>query len=350
MTNTKIFTKGSKVMDKVTGNVFLVTDEGKGNQIIDTEVSEISVDLKDPVFYKVLEMASVKDVPEGYDVVNGCLVKDGNPVTEQGQVVINTILAPVPGRLILSVKPLRDLGGNVDIVTYTPSEDRFNKLLGDVPVPDIHTVTDNYYVFVTTKTHMVEKDTDSVPEELSVFDSSYIEMYSASADRIVSYREKHSPIGEPMFILPSMASDLVQIVTVSADAVKYDEEINENVLIPADKLVLRRWFLDDDDKEIDSCGCDDISLEGAKSVDSVTVTDNNSLLIKAGNIIYYTNDGHYRRVINSPLVKETEGFDYLVDAEITDKVNKLTLANKDYETITIKSEKTDDRGIVVSII
>ena len=122
------------------------------------------------------------------------------------------------------------------------------------------------------------------------------------------------------------------------------------MLIPADKLVLRRWFLDDDDKEIDSCGCDDISLEGAKSVDSVTVTDNNSLLIKAGNIIYYTNDGHYRRVINSPLVKETEGFDYLVDAEITDKVNKLTLANKDYETITIKSEKTDDRGIVVSII
>lgn len=352
MTNT-IFTKGSKVMDKITGNVFLVTDEGKGNQIIDTEVSGISVNLKDPVFYKVLEKASVKDVPEGYDVVDGYLVKDGNPVTEQGQVVINTILATVPGRLLLSVKPLRDLGDNVDnvdIFTYTPSEDRFNKLLGDVPVPDIHTVTDNYYVFVTTKTHMVEKDTDSVPNELSVFDSSYIDVYSASADKIACYGERRSPIGEPMFILPSMASDLVQIVTVSADAVKYDEEIDENVLIPADKLVLRRWFLDDDEEEINSCGCDDISLEGAKSVDSVTVTDNNSLLIKAGNIIYYTNDPHYRRVINSPLVKETEGFDYLVDAEITDKVNKLTLANKDYETITIKSEKTNDRGIVVSII
>lgn len=349
MTNTKIFTKGSKVMDKVTGNIFLVTDEGKASQIIDNEVSEVSIDLKDPVFYKVLEKAFVKDIPEGYDVVDGCLVKDGNPVTEQGQVVINTILEAVPGRLLLSVKPLRDLGGNVDIFTYTPSEDRFNKLLGDVPVPDIHTVTDNYYVFVTTKTHMVEKDTDSVPEELSVFDSSYIDVYSASADKIACYGEKRSPIGEPMFILPSMTSDLVQIVTVSADAVKYDEEIDENVLIPSDKLILRRWFLDDDE-EINSCGCDDISLEGAKSVDSVTVTDNNSLLIKAGNIIYYTNDGHYRRVINSPLVKETEGFDYLVDAEFTDKTNKLTLANKDYETITIKSEKTNDRGIVVSII
>lgn len=347
MTN-KLFTKGSKVMDKVTGNVFLVTDEGKASQIIDNEVSEVSVDLKDPVFYKVLEKASVKDVPEGYDVVDGLLVKDGNPVTEQGQIVINTILSVVPGRLILSVKPLRDLGDNVDIFTYTPSEDRFNKILGDVPVPNIHTITDNYYVFVCTKTHMVEKDTDSVPEELPVFDSSYIEVYSVSADRIVHYGEKRSPIGEPLFILSGMASDRVQIVTVSADAVKYDEEINENVLVPSDKLVLRRWFFYFDEEMIDMC--DDIALEGVNSVDSVTVTDNDSLLIKAGNIIYYTNDGYYRRVINSPLVKETKGFNYLVDTEFTDKTNKLTLANKDYETITIKSEKTDDRGIVVSII
>ena len=94
----------------------------------------------------------------------------------------------------------------------------------------------------------------------------------------------------------------------------------------------------------------EFSLHGVKDIDSITETDNGSLLVKGGNVIYYTNDNNGRRkVINAPEVAETAGFDYLLDCEVKNNCLTFTLGNKEYETCVIKSEKTDDRGPVVTV-
>ncbi len=73
-------------------------------------------------------------------------------------------------------------------------------------------------------------------------------------------------------------------------------------------------------------------------------------MVKGGNVIYYTNDNNGRRkVINAPEVAETAGFDYLLDCEVKNNCLTFTLGNKEYETCVIKSEKTDDRGPVVTV-
>ena len=54
-------------------------------------------------------------------------------------------------------------------------------------------------------------------------------------------------------------------------------------------------------------------------------------------------------MINAPEVAETAGFDYLLDCEVKNNCLTFTLGNKEYETCVIKSEKTDDRGPVVTV-
>lgn len=354
----KTFTEGTELRDKLTGEVLTCVGD---NCAINNNGTEIA--LRDPVFYEIIKSGTPKSVLDGYTVKDGILYKDDSAVTEQGQIKIRKILACMPGRLMLAVEMLHPDEDLVDIFTYTPDEDRFHKLMGAVPVPDIHSLAEKcenavgLYVFVTTRTKSHIVDDGDVEQELLEFCGSRINLYSSTVDRILDYADGSFPIGEPIGIVSDKRDRGVQIVCVSSDDVDYNDEIDATVVKTRQgNLALNRFNVvfdtDFDESGYASMKRYEMITLNAEFVDSVTACVDDSLLIKANGstLLYYTNDGDYRRVINSPVAEDTKGFDTLIDAKLSKNSNTFVLANNDYETITIKSEKTSDRGIVVTIL
>lgn len=354
----KTFTRGTEIKDKLTGEVLTCIGNDRATKNDGTEV-----DLKASVFYEMIKAGTPKDVLNGYTVKDGILYKDDSAVTEQGQIKIRKILACMPGRLMLAVEMLRPDEDLVDIFTYTPDEDRFHKLMGSVPVPDVHSLVEKnenaagLYVFVTTRTKNHIVDDGDVEQELLEFCGSRIHLYSSTVDHILDYADGTFPIGEPIGIVPDKRDRGVQIVCVSSDDVEYNDEIDATVVKTRQGVLALHRFNVVFDTDFDESGyacmnCADVINLNAEFVDSVTACVDDSLLIKANGstLLYYTNDGGYRRVINSPVAEATKGFDTLIDAKLSKDTNTFVLANNNYETITIKSEKTSDRGIVVTIL
>lgn len=354
----KTFTEGTELRDKLTGEVLTCVGD---NCAINNNGTEIA--LRDPVFYEIIKSGTPKDILDGYTVKDGILYKDDSVVTEQGQIKIRKILACMPGRLMLAVEMLRPDEDLVDIFTYTPDEDRFHKLMGAVPVPDVHSLVERnesavgLYVFVTTRTKSHIVDDGDAERELLEFCGSRMNLYSSTVDKILDYANGPFPIGEPIEIVPDKCDRGVQVICVSADETDYDDEFEMTVVKARQGvLALHRFNIvlnaEFDDSGYASLGAAEVIKLNAEFIDTITACVDDSLLIKANGstILYYTNDRDYRRVINSPVAEATKGFDTLIEAKLSKDSNLFVLSNNNYETITIKSEKTPDRGIVVTTI
>lgn len=323
------------------------------------------VQLQDEVFYTVLKEGMDTDIPSGYSVDVGLLLKDGSPATQQGGLVLTEILATVPGRVLLKAVPANKQDGLVEIFSYSPSTDEFKKLTGAVDdvIGLISTkLTDDLVIFPTIRTKDYElKDEDGKAKEtLTSLVGARLNVFSAKANAIVTYIDTSNSEalvnGQPEFIAVHEPKDenevlTAQIVYSTKMALEYVSEEDETIAIKnvSDPRIVR-FFLSSygaGDMYIERKGS--FTLKGADFVDSITESDDRSLLIKAGDIIYYTNDKGRRKVMNAPEVQETNGYDYLLECKTENNVLTFVLGNKNYGICTIKSEISDDRGPVVSV-
>lgn len=367
----KTILNGAVIRDKMTQEVLTCV----GNGIAENK-DGVQVTLKDDVFYTVLKEGKDTDVPEGYTIVNGVLLKDGVAVTQQGALVLRDILKAVPGHLLVSAQPLHKEDGKMDIFSYTPVSDEFKKLAGDVAEKEtvVTNVTDDLFIFQTIRTSKitVEKEDENEPDVYTGVDGARMNLYSATKNEIVSYADTlkgstllTDPVPTRVCVSPVSGEDFCRITVIftsrrelsSIDDEDYTHIIknSEDIGIKGFSIIIELVELNADPyfKANPSFDCNvsrEFSLHGVKTIDSITETDDGSLLVKGGNVIYYTNDNNGRRkVINAPEVAETAGFDYLLDCEVKYNCLTFTLGNKDYETCVIKSEKTDDRGPVVTV-
>ena len=323
------------------------------------------VQLQDEVFYTVLKEGMDTDIPQGYSVVDGNLLKDGSPATQQGGLVLTEILAKVPGRVLLKAVPANKQEGSVEIFSYSPSTDEFKKLTGavDDEIGLISTkLTDDLVLIPTIRTKDYElKDEDgNAKETITSLVGARLNVFSAKANAITAYVDTSNSealvSGQPEFIAVHEPKDenevlTAQIVYSTKMALDYVSEEDETIAIKnvSDPRIVR-FFLSSygaGDMYIERKGS--FTLKGADFVDSITESDDRSLLLKAGDIIYYTNDKGRRKVMNAPEVKETNGYDYLLEYKSENNVLTFVLGNKNYEICTIKSEISDDRGPVVSV-
>lgn len=351
---------GANVRNKMTQEV--LTCVGNGMAV---KEDGSKVQLQDEIFYTVLKEGMDTDIPQGYSVVDGTLLKDGSPATQQGGLVLTEILAKVPGRLLVKAVPANNQEGAVEIFSYSPLTDEFKKLTGAVDdvIGLISTkLTDDLVIFPTIRTKDYElKDEDGkVKETLTSLVGARLNVFSAKANAITAYVDTSNSealvSGQPEFIAVHEPKDenevlTAQIVYSTKMALDYVSEEDETIAIKnvSDPRIVR-FFLSSygaGDMYIERKGS--FTLKGADFVDSITESDDRSLLLKAGDIIYYTNDKGRRKVMNAPEVKETNGYDYLLECKTENNVLTFVLGNKNYEICTIKSEISDDRGPVVSV-
>lgn len=354
---------GAVIRDKMTQEVLTCV----GNGIAENK-DGVQVDLKDDVFYTVLKEGKDTDVPEGYTIWCGFLEKDAAPATQQGLLVLKDILRAVPGHLLLSAKPLHKGDGKMDIFSYTPATDEFKKLAEDVDEKEtaIINVTDDLFIFQTMRTSKVtvEKEDGSEPDICRGVNGARMNLYSAEKNQIVSYIDTLEgalllPDPVPYFINAHLSSneDFTRTTVVFTSNRKYDYIDNEDhirvINEDSDAGIVSFTIIsnvnDDSDPVFREDRSHEFQLNGVDEITSITETDDGSLLVKGGNVIYYTNDFGRRKVICAPEVAETVGFNYLLDCKVKENCLTFTLGNKNYETCVIKSERTDDRGPVVTV-
>lgn len=361
---------GAIIRNKMTQEVFTCVGNG-----IAEDKDGVQVTLKNDVFYTVLKEGKDTDIPEGYTIVNGVLFKDGVAATQQGALVLKDILKAVPGHLLVSAQPLHKGDGKMDIFSYAPASDEFKKLAGEVAEKEtvIAEVTDDLFIFQTVRTSKVtvEKEDGGEPDVYTGVDGARMNLYSATKNEIVSYTDTlkgstllADPTPTLVCVSPVSREDFSRITVIFTshrELSSIDDEDYTHIIKESEDVGIKGFSIiielelnaDPYFKTNPYFDCDvsrEFSLHGVKTIESITETDGGSLLVKGGNVIYYTNDNNGRRkVINAPEVAETAGFNYLLDCEVKYNCLTFTLGNKDYETCVIKSEKTDDRGPVVTV-
>lgn len=332
----KNISNAKAVRDDLTGVKYYRNEDGN---LVDAEGNELSI--QNPETYTILD-AGKPQIPQ-IDVSDGKLIGPDAP-DEQGAIEAVALLALVHGRAILAVKPLSaeaESAGKVDVMAYEPASDRFIKLFREVPVPQV-TVLDDGSLVLTINTvedkEIVEED--GTKKTVMVFIRSSVNLIDDEGHVDSTYTPQ-----EPVDKVVQVED---QIVLLSATATEYDEDNDINVVVPRDGLRIVRLSSVDIDDELSS-----IVLRGSSidSVDSMTADFRGNLLVKAGQIMYYSNDDFRPRVVNDPAVAKTKGFDRLVRLTFEDDGNtaRYLLADNDRNTVTLVDRRTPDRGHIVSV-
>ena len=145
---------GAKVYNKVNRKYYLVVSEDgtavrleRDENGKDIQIPEETVQITESngLAYRFIKDTRPAENPTGYTVDNGVLLKNGNPVSEQGQLTVNRILAAFPDQLLL----ITELNGNTALTRYFPKRDKYQKAKDFVGNPHvIHDVADTDQVLL----------------------------------------------------------------------------------------------------------------------------------------------------------------------------------------------------------
>lgn len=343
-------TTGMTLRDKVTkARVFVQSVDGDkvelanvdAEGIIDMETARtVVMNSQSRKCFDILDYGE-QDNPIGYTVDNdGVLLKDGDAATEQGQLVFKNIIATLPGEIILTAATKDKKDNRLDVFSYRPAEDKFEKLIpevGEVNVTDLGDGTIALMVKTVEPRVVVDDDGDDVLDEdgkpvtAEVVENLYLSLYDGK--------------DLERFQLDCELEDIKAIPDTSylsavATAVAGYDDYNNRVLRPL-KSVLNIV--------IDRTYHDVTRFETSVAADSITIDDTDSVVALAGDTFYYQNKGHNSRKVTSPCVKDLAGYKYLIDTDIRNGSETYVFANKDYEVKTLFLKKTYDRGNIISV-
>lgn len=278
-------------------------------------------------------------IPEGYYVENGVLMQSNEKVTEQGELVICKMLASFPGKLLLAVKvndtvPEKERNW-VYLYTYEPKRDRFFKLLTfGMTMPAVYCIDNRVYCVYSEVYHKEYEENGVKVSKEFVSDAGVITIeFAADGTHTLSSYVSNVP-----FIpeVPHFTKDSI-LLSVGHEEIEDGsvQEINPYTLL---------------------LNVNDSNPEIINMYPITSVTENHfdrGLTLKSHKklMIFDSSYGTFT-FSNAEVLKELEGYDYLVDFKTLREGRKaygLVLSDQDYNLKFVKVVKTYDRGEIVTV-
>lgn len=89
---------------------------------------EVTITEKNALAFRILRDPEPYPIPEGYSVRDGILIKDGKPACAQGEFFFIKLLNVWPDCILLAARTKGMADGDIVLVSYRVSCDRFKKI------------------------------------------------------------------------------------------------------------------------------------------------------------------------------------------------------------------------------
>lgn len=361
---TQVLVDNMQVLDLVTGIKYeiSVTDMVNLTEIVPENEDREPRTMQLPVeaamkVLKVIYDPREDEVPEGYTVADGVLLKDGEPATAQGQLEFLNILTVMAGEIILTAKTKDKADGKVEVFAYRPLEDKFAKLTYPVSsVRVIEELSDNNRLIaeITQTEEKVALDDEGEDilkngEKVILIDSS-MELMIHTRGIKAEFVNIDGPIDR---VMPVENADNINIFAVESDSIlTYDEYgCGTRQLVERDRTKVTLYDIDSD---ADEDWCDPVrehmtvSMPGRLTAATRSAATGDYVL-RTENTLYVQNRGHNSRTITAAVLKTIPDAKYLIDADIRNGSETYVLADGDYNVVTVKKTKTYDRGDIITV-
>lgn len=361
-TNTMALVNGMKVLDLVTGikyevsvsdmvNLTEVIPEGEDRE---PRTMQLPVEAAMKVL-KVLYDPRENEVPDGYTVADGVLLKDGEPATAQGQLEFIDVLTVMAGEIILTAKAKDKTDGKVEIFAYRPLDDKFLKLTYPVSAVRVIEELSDENRLIAEITQTEEKVALDDEGEDILKDGEKVILVDTSMELMIHTRgikAEFVDIDGPVDrVMPVENAD--GIFAVESDSIlTYDEYgCGTRQLKDRDRTKVTIYGVDADiDMDWGPSICDlaNTSVPG-KLTAATKSAATGDFILRTENTLYVQNRGHNSRVVTAAVLKTVPDAKYLIDADIRNGSETYVLADGDYNVVTVKKTKTYDRGDIITV-
>lgn len=361
-TNTMALVNGMKVLDLVTGikyevsvsdmvNLTEVIPEGEDRE---PRTMQLPVEAAMKVL-KVLYDPRENEVPDGYTVADGVLLKDGEPATAQGQLEFIDVLTVMAGEIILTAKTKDKTDGKVEIFAYRPLDDKFLKLTYPVSAVRVIEELSDENRLIAEITQTEEKVALDDEGEDILKDGEKVILVDTSMELMIHTRgikAEFVDIDGPVDrVMPVENAD--GIFAVESDSIlTYDEYgCGTRQLKDRDRTKVTIYGVDADidmDWGPSICELANTSVPG-KLTAATKSAATGDFILRTENTLYVQNRGHNSRVVTAAVLKTVPDAKYLIDADIRNGSETYVLADGDYNVVTVKKTKTYDRGDIITV-
>lgn len=332
-----------EVLNKLNGMNYKVVsveeDEKKGIACLMKEDGTLDEEQKviitedNALAFRVEKDPKPYDVPEAYSVDNGILLKNRKKACEQGQLRVHSILAAIRGMLVLAMKPTERKDGFVDLFLYDTVRDHFKKITGQpMPVPALVGYDTNQETAILAYCAASEKEEKDA-------DGKNVTKVSVNS-RVFMVNKNGLTYSDLSAAMPVTVKDIRVLNEGGSHVlVPSDEEVKDGTVVPNKE---RRWYLLDEDLSVEtSFGMDgNVKASWSPYYKCFTVKGDGALFIAN------QDDGI---MIRDSKVNGLEDCNVLIDMTRENRGLRLAFCNEDYQIRTIVSEKTADRGYLISI-
>lgn len=360
-----------KVIDGI-GTAALINPE---DESLD-ETKTVTVTPDNAIAYRLINNPNLPEVPLGYSIEDGVLMRDNGQVTQQGEIVIDKIITAVPGKFLLAVVPREPKDGYIDLFSYVPEEDKFKKLIRhSIPMPEVIGI-DKEYVFLKSCRIRTEEYEGENKEKLTreLLEFSELIAYDGARDYIASYITFNTPIEN---IIPVRNSENIPAwVIESSKTLKGCNCDNED----------EDYYDDYDEDEEDDCGncrkyrnacehcntCETVlkglngeyvatmigfsgcsfirmnSIRVPSHVKSVSIGYKKADLIRLEDRVMI--GGYADKIITAAnIISAIDGYNWIIDTTAEDDELRISLADDNMNVKTVIVKSTRDRGDVISV-
>lgn len=359
---TKTLVDNMQVLDLVTGikyevsvsdmvNLTEVIPEGEDRE---PRTMQLPVEAAMKVL-KVLYDPRENEVPDGYTVADGVLLKDGEPATAQGQLEFIDVLTVMAGEIILTAKTKDKTDGKVEIFAYRPLDDKFLKLTYPVSAVRVIEELSDENRLIAEITQTEEKVALDDEGEDILKDGEKVILVDTSMELMIHTRgikAEFVDIDGPVDrVMPVENAD--GIFAVESDSIlTYDEYgCGTRQLKDRDRTKVTIYGVDADidmDWGPSICELANTSVPG-KLTAATKSAATGDFILRTENTLYVQNRGHNSRVVTAAVLKTVPDAKYLIDADIRNGSETYVLADGDYNVATVKKTKTYDRGDIITV-
>lgn len=359
--NTQVLVDGMKVLDLVTGikyevsvadmvNLTEIVPEGEDRE---PRTMQLPVEAAMKVL-KVIYDPRENEVPEGYTVADGVLLKDGEPATAQGQLEFLDILTVMAGEIILTAKTKDKADGKVEIFAYRPLEDKFAKLT--YPVSAVRVIEElsdeNHLIAEITQTEekvALDDEGDDIlkdGEKIVLVDTSMELMFHTRGVK-AEFVNIDGPVDRVMPV-----ENVENIFAVESDSIlTYDEYgCGTRQLKDRDRTKVTIYGINDDTESWDDPVYEHMTVSMPGELTAATRSAaTGDYVLRTENTLYVQNRGHNSRTVTAAALKTVPDAKYLIDTDIRNGSETYVLADGDYNVVTVKKTKTYDRGDIITV-
>ncbi len=345
------------IRNKVNQGIYTVISVENGSAVLAPYDEEFEAPVLEPAQYVTMTEANaiafglVNDpnpevVPAGYSVENGILMKDGEPATTQGQIIVEQILAAMPGYLVLRTS--KQGGRHVYVTKYVPKKDP-TKNDQFIEIQDIGAFYDEAEVRIVTRPLLNTEDVQVIVYDVTETREEESEE-GEKVRKTYFVRSGALMIGDRYTTKEAYDLPVAMITELERELVRLQDEYSTIYAPIWAEVSDETGELTHSDKIVGT-----LQLQYAEGRMSAVVLGIRDEIISATR---YFRGGDFIRTQNAIYIDDSlqaksdviEGipaeYKYLVDISRDDYTTKYSLSTKDYRVITLTKTSTKDRGFI----